>query len=72
MCGSIFCCIRTFFVELEKLSDKQKERIENAKEKRAEEKKEQAAKARKKTYVQANSLATSRSQSPYAPTARWK
>ena len=46
----------SYFVELEKLSDKQKERIENAKEKRAEEKKEQAAKARKKTYVQANSL----------------
>lgn len=46
----------SYFVELEKLSDKQKERIENAKEKRAEEKKEQAAKAQKKTYVQANSL----------------
>ena len=46
----------SYFVELEKLSDKQKERIENAKEKRVEEKKEQAAKARKKTYVQANSL----------------
>lgn len=46
----------SYFVELEKLSDKQKERIENAKEKRAEEKKEQAAKAQKKTYVQANSM----------------
>ena len=46
----------SYFVELEKLSDKQKERIENAKEKRAEEKKEQAEKAQKKTYVQANSL----------------
>lgn len=46
----------SYFVELEKLSDKQKECIENAKEKRTEEKKEQAAKAQKKTYVQANSL----------------
>ena len=61
----------SYFVELEKLSDKQKERIENAKEKRAEEKKQAAAKAektaqknktakeeqaKKKTYVQANSL----------------
>ena len=46
----------SYFVELEKLSDKQKERIENAKEKRTEEKKEKAEKAQKKTYVQANSL----------------
>lgn len=58
----------TYFVELEKLSEKQKERIESAKEKKAEEKKAEAKKndtaskaketteATKKTSVQADSL----------------
>lgn len=58
----------TYFVELEKLSEKQKERIESAKEKKAEEKKAEAKKndtafkanqtteATRKTSVQANSL----------------
>lgn len=58
----------TYFVELEKLSEKQKERIESVKEKKAEEKKAEAkkndtaskaketTKATKKTSVQADSL----------------
>lgn len=58
----------TYFVELEKLSEKQKERIESVKEKKAEEKKAEAKKndtaskaketteATKKTSVQADSL----------------
>lgn len=55
----------TYFVELEKLSEKQKERIESAKEKKAQDKKAEEKKtdssikndeATKKTTVQANSL----------------
>lgn len=51
----------TYFVELEKLSEKQKERIENAKEKKAEDAKKadksaEKAQTVKKTSVQANSM----------------
>lgn len=51
----------TYFVELEKLSEKQKERIENVKEKKAEDAKKadksaEKAETVKKTSVQANSM----------------